>query len=366
MRLWAEISRGRFLENIKTIRNYVKPAEVLFVVKANAYGHGVGNAVKLAKEAEIRWLGVTSASEAAVVLESLNEIDYKPNILCFFEPEDKEEIEYLISKGISFNLFTKSLIEKVETVSKKLNLPAKVHLKINTGMNRLGASKKEAIEIAEKVLSSKSFQLEGIWSHLATAEEPGSEFVSYQIKQFEEVAKSITANKRVLLHLANTGGALFYPESRFDMVRVGIGAYGYFPSFKSSFVQGLKPIMKVKAKITAVRKLSSGEGVSYGLKWKAKEPTWIAVVAVGYADGLPYCASGKLKFLYKGKLFDQIGSICMDQCIVNFLDIVPEVGETVEIISDEFDASQIAQVSNTITYEVLVKIGERVERILVD
>jgi alanine racemase len=124
--------------------------------------------------------------------------------------------------------------------------------------------------------------------------------------------------------------------------------------------------MKVKAKITAVREISKGEGVSYGLKWRAEEPAWIAVVSAGYADGLPYCASGKLKFVHEGKLYEQVGSICMDQCIVKFGGFRPAVGDIIEIISDEFDASQIARISQTITYEILVRIGERVERILVN
>ncbi|MCX7832191.1 MAG: alanine racemase [Actinobacteria bacterium] len=362
MRLWAEIDSSRLAYNLKLLRDTVFPSEIMLVVKANAYGHGLEPIVQIADKLRVEWIGVTSANEAESVFIS----GYRGKIFCFFEPEDEDEAEYLISKNISFNLFSRKTLETTVKASRRLNKPAHVHVKINTGMNRLGLRPKEFEGYIELIKDKKEILLDGLWTHFATSELPENEFVIEQLKEFNKLArKAKKVFPDLILHAANTGGALYYPEARLDLVRIGIGAYGYFPSFDSPRVIDLQPVLKLKAKITSVNLLTRGEGVSYGLRWKAEKETYVGIVSAGYADGIPYQASGKINVRYKDRIFKQVGSICMDQFAVNFEDMFPEIGDEVEIIYEDQTAEDIAKKSQTITYEILTGIGSRVQRVVV-
>lgn len=362
MRLWAEISRSHFLHNVRLIKEFVKPADLMLVVKANAYGHDLKIISELSSEAGIRWLGVTSLQEAEILVNN----NAKARVLCFFEPEDVEEAEYLIEKNVAFNLFTQRGLEILLKALNKREKVARVHIKLNTGMNRLGLKPEEFFSFYEDVSRLNKVKIEGLWTHLATAEKAGSEFVDEQLKKFSNVALPLKkANPELILHAANTGGALFYPNSRFDLVRVGIGAYGYYPSFNNERPLPLKPALTLKARITAVSRLFPGEGVSYGLHWKAPSETTVGIVPAGYADGVPYSASGKIKVRYRGYEYFQVGSICMDQFAVDFKGLVPGINDEVEIIYENQTAEDLAKASGTITYEILTRIGRRVKRVLV-
>lgn len=362
MRLWAEIDSSRMAHNLKQLREVVFPSKIMLVVKANAYGHGLKPIVQIAERLKVEWVGVTSANEAESVFRS----GYKGKIFCFFEPEDEDETKYLIDRNISFNLFSRKALEMTVKASRKLNIPARVHIKINTGMNRLGLRPKEFESYIELILGNKEIIVEGLWTHFATSELPENEFVIEQLREFNKATEKI---KKVLpnliLHTANTGGALYYPKARLNLVRIGIGAYGYFPSFDSPRIIDLKPVLSLKAKITSVNRLSKGEGVSYGLRWKADKESYVGIVSAGYADGIPYQASGKINVRYKDRIYKQVGSICMDQFAVNFENTVPEIGDEVEIIYEGQTAEDIAKKSETITYEILTGIGSRVHRIMV-
>lgn len=361
MRLWAEISASAFRSNLDRLKELIAPASLMQVVKANAYGHGIKEIVQLALESGVEHFGVTSAQEAEQVLNAGSSL----YIFCFFEPEDEEEAEFLIDKGIAFNLFSSEGLKKVRKAAVKLGKQAKVHLKLNTGMNRLGMDLKELEPMLDAARNEKFLKVEGLWTHFATAEIPGSEFVKYQLKTFLDAAEKVKrVFPQVKLHAANTGGALFYPEARLDMARIGIGSYGYYPSFNSPRTVELRPVLKLKAKLIAVRKLSGGSGVSYGLRWKAPGERFVGIVAAGYADGIPYVLSGKIKVLYRGKEYQQVGSICMDQFAVDFGQTSPQPGDVVEIIYEGQSAEEIARKAGTITYDILVHLGERVERVI--
>lgn len=363
MRLWAEISASSFSQNLEILRQLVYPAEIMLVVKANAYGHGLEIVAGIAEKKGIKWVGVTSASEAEAVLKS----SYRGNIFCFFEPENSEEAEFLVRNNIATNLFTEKSLELLLKASAKIKRKARVHIKVNTGMNRLGAKPETVLGFLDRVVERKEIAVEGLWTHLATSELPDDEFVKKQLSKFFVVAEQAKRKlQKVVLHAANTGGALYYPKARLNLVRIGIGAYGYYPSFNSPRIYGLKPVLKLKARITALTQIESGEGVSYGLKWKAKKPSYIGIVAAGYADGIPYSASGKLKVRYKDREYFQVGSVCMDQFAVDFEETIPNVGDEVEVIYEGQTAEDIARAAQTITYEVLTGLGTRVSRIQVD
>jgi len=361
MRLWAEISASAFSSNLAKLKKLIAPASLMQVVKANAYGHGIEEIVQLALKNGVNYFGVTSAQEAEQVLKAGN----SSFVFCFFEPDDEEETEFLIDRGVAFNLFSAEALKKVKKAASKLGKQARVHLKLNTGMNRLGMDLKELEPMLDAAKNEKFIKVEGFWTHFATAEIPGSEFVNLQLKIFMEAAETVKkVFPGVKLHAANTGGALFYPEARLDIARIGIGSYGYYPSFNSPRFFDLKPVLKLKAKLIAVRKLTRGEGVSYGLRWKSPDERFVGIVAAGYADGIPHTLSGNIKVLYRGKEYAQVGSICMDQFAVDFGKIFPQPGDAVEIIYEGQSAEDIARKAGTITYEVLVRLGERVKRVI--
>lgn len=362
MRIKAEISASAFSENLSLISKTVFPSKIMLVVKANAYGHGIDLIAKLAKENSVEWLGVTTVKEAEEVLKHYGEA----KIFCFFEPEDSDEAEFAVRNDVAVNLFSEKALELLIQAAKRTEKRARVHIKINTGMNRLGISSEKFAAFAENVTARKEISIEGVWTHFATSELPDDDFTHHQLKLFERAVRRVKEKyPHILLHAANTGAAIYYPQSRFDLVRIGIGAYGYYPSRVSPKILELKPVLTLKAKINSVNSIAEGDGVSYGLKWKAPKPCYVATVAAGYADGVPYTASNRLKIRYKGAEFQQVGSVCMDQFVVNFENELPEPGEEVEIIYDGQTAEEIARISGTITYEVLSRLGQRIHRVLV-
>ncbi len=279
----------------------------------------------------------------------------------------------------------------------------KIHIKINTGMNRLGIDFENAPEIIAKIANLPNIEIEGIYSHLACADEPKNPFTQKQISRFENVIK-ILAQKNIkpkLLHLANSAGILFHKNSHFNMVRAGIAIYGYLTNNSVNFSQknakiqpklpffskklhlpvDLKPILQLKTQITQIREIKKGEGVSYSRTFIAKKPTKIATLPIGYADGLPRMLQKKLKVLASNKLVPIAGRICMDQTMIDISTIKnAKIGDEIIIFGKktiDFNeknakieenvatARELAIMLNTIPYEILTNLSERVERIYV-
>lgn len=359
MRLCAEISRKALANNLKIIRKHL-PANtaLMLVVKANAYGHGTEIVVDAARN-QVDWFGVTSADEAAAVLDAGGK-----RILAFFEPESIDETLFLIENNIAFNVFQADTIKMVAEAARKAKKKARVHIKINTGMNRLGAKPEDFKKIYAELSDRSEVEVEGIWTHLATADRPGDEFAQQQIRLFKQLTKDL--RRKHLLHAANSGGALFYPEASFDMVRVGIAAYGYLPDPDMVDDFGFGPVLTLKASVLAVHELTSGEGVSYGLRWRADKPTRVGIVSAGYADGITRSLSGRFEVLFKGKRYQAVGTVCMDQFAVDFREADVSPGDEVIIIGKDIPAVELARKANTITYEILSRLGTRIKRIAVE
>lgn len=362
MKAWIEVSRSAIIHNIKQLKNLVgEDKKLMAVVKANAYGHGLVETAKTAIYAGAEWLGVAHVKEAI----ALREAGIQSPILVFFEPEP-DEVEELILKNISATIFTEETLKLSSKVAEKLNKPLKCHIKVNTGMNRLGVHLTRALEFIEKAMSTPGIELEGVYSHLATSEKEGDEFALVQIKRFSEVKEKLKAHSNVCFHLANTGGIVNYPEARFDMVRAGIGIYGYFPSPETKRVVNLKPVLSLKCKIVAINELQPGEGVSYGLAWRAPTHAKVAVCPVGYADGISRTLSGRVKVFVNGKLVNSVGIICMDQLMIDVTGLNVRIGDTAEIIGQKISAEDIARSAGTISYEILSRLSNRIPRIYVD
>lgn len=362
MKAWIEVSRTAITHNISQIRKAIgNETELMAVVKANAYGHGLIETARTAIHAGANWLGITSLAEAV----SLREAGVTVPILTFFEPEI-DEIQELIKLKVSCCIFSEETARKASEIALKLGEPLRCHIKVNTGMNRLGVRFEDAIEFFKRTTARPGLLVEGVFSHLATAETPNDLFAATQIKRFEECRKKLKDAGVKYFHIANSGGAIYYPESRMDLVRIGIAMYGYFPSPDSPKTLELVPSLALKGKVLAINTVMPGEGVSYGLTWKAKRVSRIAICPIGYGDGILRGLSGKLEAYVDGVSVKSVGTICMDLLALDVTETKAAVGDTVTLIGGNISAESLAVKARTISYEILTRLGARLPRVFVD
>ncbi|MGL4393773.1 MAG: alanine racemase [Brevinema sp.] len=356
----AEINTSKLLLNIRKIHNHIGiNKQICLAVKANAYGHGLIGVADATKDV-VDYFAVAIVDEAI----ALRQAGIKNPILIlspFLADEIPLVFEYDLIPVLSHGFFLDQFQQYATQYQKKLP----IHLKINTGMNRNGFEMDEVLPILEKIDAMDCFELEGVCTHLAISDEPtldAKQITLDQVSRFQDIVSKIKDKfPRILVHAANTGGALFYEESLFDMVRVGLGAYG-FPS-KSAL--DLDPVMSFKSKIVLTKHIKKGEFVSYGATWYADTDTHIALVPVGYADGIFRSLSNQGQVKIAGGYFPIIGRICMDLMLVDLGDNQFEIGEDVLIFGDDevLNAETIAQECGTISYEIISKIANRVPRI---
>lgn len=326
-------------------------AGLLLPVKANAYGHGLGLVSRVAAAHPGVWgLAVATPREAAQV--SALHLG-KPVVL--LTPPTPDEMGPLADLGVRL---------PVGTLAEADALPAhaRAHLKVDTGMNRLGARPEEAIEIGRR-LAARGL-LEGVYTHFATADEPDLSFAHEQLQRFRTV---LAALPPALAHCANGGGILSL--GRLDgmgLARPGLASYGFAPPHLRGVVP-LTPVMTLRATVTQVHTARAGEGVSYGGLWRAPRETSVATVGFGYADGYPRNATLKAQVLVRGERRPVIGRICMDQCMVDVTGLDVRPGEQVEFWGAQgLSVTEVAAWGETVEYEVLTGVGERVERVLVE
>jgi alanine racemase len=368
----AIISISNLKKNFLTIRKKVGKAKVMAVVKADAYGHGVKTVVgalnslgKLKPE----YFAVATADEGV----ELRQLKVKQLIL-IFDPVDK----YQACKYFNFNMIPSvSTLENLNILlkeKKKLKSTKKiyVHVKIDTGMNRLGVDYSEAFKFIKKLSLNKNFIIDGIYTHFATSDEVGSEYAELQIKRFDEVIKELKAKKIIfgLAHAANSGAIIDFPEAYYDMVRPGISLYGYYPSLKTSESIKLYPVMSLVSKVSTVRKTKRGESVSYSRRYFTKEETKIISVPIGYADGFTRALTNKAQAIIKDKIYNQVGTVTMDRIMFDVGNDNIKVNDDVILIGEKgklkIDAWDWSKKINTIPYEVTCGISKRVPRVVKD
>ena len=357
----AKISLRATRHNVKCLRGYLSSNVELFAaVKANAYGHGVINFAKQLNTLGINWFGVATQTEALELRKAL--LDTKILIL---NPV-YDSIAELIAQNIRLTILDKASLVVAERAAEKVGQKAIVHLKVDTGMRRLGLNPKEALEIAKQADSSRLIVLEGIWTHLACADEKDPEYTYKQLDLFQEFLANLRKNQIAIpiTHAANSAAIFAFPDSHFDMVRAGIALYGYHAStYIQSLEPNLQPVMTVTAPITFVKRLRAGQSVSYGAIWTAKQDTTIATVRYGYADGYLRILGNIASAWCKGKLRPIRGRVCMDQLMIDMGDDIVEKGELVTLFGDNPSAADLAALCNTIPYEILTSVGNRVERV---
>jgi len=365
---WAEIDLGALAFNIRQLKSRTKPNTLfLAVVKADGYGHGAVAIARAAIRAGAHWLGVATVLEAIELRAAGIE---HPILLMSRPPRStfEEIIEFNITPLASDPDFVYELAGVAQLSGKRVGY----HLKINTGMNRLGIRPAEALRVVHELAELPHVHLEGMCTHFATAEVEGDWDASNQLHQFEEVISAIreAGIDPGIVHAANSAATILLPDSHFDMVRCGIAMYGLHPGEDTKAVITLKPVMSVYTQAAMVHPIAMGEGVSYGLVWRAEIPCAIVTLPLGYADGVPRIASGLLEFLHNGRRFEQVGRVCMDMVMVRAMqnDRI-EAGARFVMIGQDDGASismdEVAQKADTINYEIACSLGRRLERIYV-
>ncbi|MCX8056533.1 MAG: alanine racemase [Ignavibacteria bacterium] len=363
---YAEINLSNLIFNYHGIVKKVgRNVQVMPVVKADAYGHGMIKCVEalLSSNPKPKYFGVALVEEAIELKRKFPD----SNVLVFGKiyPDDFNTIiKYNLTPTI-YDFFT---LKSLSLFAKKNGTKIKFHLKIDTGMGRVGIQMNEVEDYAFYIKNEKSLLLEGIYTHFATSDSADKSFARVQLERFQsaiEVFKRYFKNIRYI-HAANSGAILDLPDSYFNMVRPGISLYGYYPSRETSESIELKPVMSIKTKIAHLKWVDEGTSISYGRTYFTKKKTQIATLPIGYADGYNRLLSNKGKVIYQNKLYDVVGRVTMDQIMVDFDEDEINVNNEVIVLGSaenvKFDADDISQIINTIPYEVCTSISKRVKR----
>ncbi|AGT45010.1 alanine racemase [Treponema pedis] len=360
--------------NIEQIRKKLKNGtQICLPVKADAYGHGAVRVAVAAIRAGVSYLAVASIQEAV----ELREAGIVAPVISLSLPV-LEEIPQLLEYDIQPLVIDEEFINELNRAASAMNKKAGVHLKIDTGMTRIGCTPGEAVKLAMQIARAENLNLKGVCTHFAVADSTEKENLQYTKKQISLFKTAVTEIKKAgitagLIHAANSGAVLQYPEAHFDMVRPGILAYGYPPSENLKGLINLKPVMELVTQVVLIKKIEPGTTVSYDRRWTAENATYIATLPIGYADGLIRSLSPGLKVRIGKEFFPVIGRICMDQCMID-LGPTPWVQRWDEVCifgssskeTQNNSASSLAKMAGTIPYELTCGINKRVPRIFID
>ncbi len=334
---------------------------ILAPIKADAYGHGaVQVAKKLEPEEHIVGFAIATVSEALELRAAGISKD-----LVLLTPPPPEKIAVLVHGQISFVVSSVAEFSALEREAAAQRERPKIHLKINTGLNRLGANLPEAVTML-KLFAHSSLELYGIMTHLVDSEDIPALHAEQQVQRFNDFLRQHQPSVKYR-HLANTGAVLNKTlNAEFDLIRPGIGLYGYAPGADCEGIVPLEPAMTLYARIIQVKPLEHGQPVSYNATWHAPEDTRVATVRLGYADGYPRAISNKAQMLLHGQKVQQIGRVCMDQLLLEIGSLEANTDDLIEVFGNGLiTADHLASWANTNSYEILTGIGARVPRVFI-
>jgi alanine racemase len=365
-RAWAEVSLGAIAANVEALRQVAAPAEVCAVVKADGYGHGAASVARAAVEAGAAWLAVAQVPEAT----ELRDAAIGAPILLLSEPRPNEVDEALAAR-MRVTVYTADMVERLAHGTAELGgPPVPVHLKVDTGMRRVGAAPADVLALAKAIDGQPSLALESIWTHCAVADEPENPFTAQQLERYEAVLAEVEAAgiEVPLRHAANSAAAILHPASRYDLVRCGIAMYGIPPAPSLAGAIPLVPAVRLVTEVAFVKPVRAGEGVSYGLVEPLARDSVVATLPIGYADGVVR-ALGPLRqdVLIRGRRCPMVGVVTMDQVMV---DVGPtgdvRQGDEAVLLGAQDDEritpDDWAAKLGTVGYEIVCAIGARVER----
>ena len=356
--------------NLTVIEAAVGSSQVMAVVKADAYGHGMVRIAQAARTMDIPWLGVALLSEARALRESGD----TGRLLAWLWAPGDSDLASCVASDVDISVSSKWALAEVCEHAQRIGVRARVHLKVDTGLSRNGAGLGDwagLVAAARDAQDRGSIEVVSVWSHLANADRPGDSSVAGQRADFE-AASAVAMDSGLdpeLRHLANTPAALGYPETRYDLVRVGIGMYGLPPSTPGSAADlGLTSVMTLLSRLALVKTIPAGQSVSYGSSWTAQRATRIGLVPLGYADGVPRSAGGRAEVLLDGVRCPAIGRIAMDQFVIAIDDRIDEAraGDEVVVFGDEASGAPTADdwavAADSIGYEIVTRVSARVPR----
>jgi len=366
----AEIDLTALRANLAALQAHVGAAELMVVVKADGYGHGMLACAREARAAGAGWLGVATPTEALTLREAG---DTGPVLAWLYGIE--EDLSPLVAASVDVSAQSVDQISRLVAAAATTERRARVHLKLDTGLSRNWAAAADWPDVcaaAAEAEEAGALEVVGIWSHLAAADELGHPSVAAQVAAYQrgyEVARA-AGLEPALRHLANSAGALVVPEARLDLVRVGIAAYGIDPAPGIAAAAGvrLRPVMSLRSQLVNVKTIAAGAGVSYGLTWTADRTTMVGLVPLGYGDGIPRHASNRAEIGWAGGRAPVRGRVCMDQFVVELgPDASVEPGAEVVLFGSGADgeptAADWAEWCGTIGYEIVTRIGARVPRV---
>ncbi|NTW72049.1 MAG: alanine racemase [Eubacteriaceae bacterium] len=360
---WCEIDLDRLVYNFKQIQKRVGPeVEVMPVVKADAYGHGSVECAKTLVEAGAKRFAVAVTDEAIQLRKNgLN----LPILVFGYNPE--EYIEDLLEWDLIPTVYSVDFAEKL---SRKTDRDLKIHIKLDTGMGRLGfRGREESVQAISKIAALPHIRIEGIYSHFAIADEKNKEYSYKQLNEFNEVVRflEISGIHIPFKHMANSAGIIDLKESHFNMVRPGVMLYGMYPSPEVNKTNvDIKPVKTFKTRIAHIKSIEEGDSVSYGRRFIACGKRLVATLPVGYADGYSRLLTNKNSVIIKGQKYLGIGTVCMDQCMVDITGSTGlEVGDEVILFGDDLPIEEISGLMGTINYEVSCMVKERVPKLFV-
>lgn len=370
---WIEISASALMHNVHVLKKHVDPANVFAVVKSNAYGHGLELVASVLKK-EVSYFAVDSIEEA----ERIRSVDKKnPVLIMGYIPTDRLKDIPLLG-NISFVAYSEETIKAIEAIKNAKPKTFRIHVKIETGTTRQGIEGAELIRFLKKAKQISSIDIEGVYTHYADIED--AEHATYakkQLARFQEalhIFDQLNLNTKIV-HTAASAAALCYPEMHFTAVRFGISLYGHWPDkrilkkcISVNPQLSLLPVLTWKTVVAQVKKVKKGTSISYGRTEKMKKDGKIAVLPVGYWDGLPRSLSSKGIVLINGKRCKILGRICMNMCMVDVSDIKNvHAGDEVTLIGGQkngISAEEQAELAQTIQYELLTRINPTIPRIL--
>ncbi len=355
---WVEINLESLAQNIIEIKKGIpENKKFMAIVKADAYGHGSSMIAQTMLASGVDALGVSSVDEGL----DLRNVKIKCPILVV-GAIPLWAIESAAQNDIAFSIFNDEHLSACQEVYERTGIKPKVHVKIDTGMNRIGVRSENAVEYIKKVRKAGCLRFEGVFTHLASAEEP--EETKKQVERWNCVIDNIDTTG-LLLHIQNTAATFAY-DIKSNMVRVGISLYGLYPDLpeKVNYRPKLKQIMSLKGRITNIHDVKPGEGVSYSHKFIAYEPTRVATIPIGYADGVSRNLSNKIYGILNGQKVRQIGNITMDQMMFDISDTEAKAGDIITLLDDKnLSLDNWAEILDTINYELTCRLKVRLPRI---
>lgn len=354
---WVEVDLQQFKQNIALIRAYIQGRKICIPIKANAYGHGLIPIATAAVEAGVDYLAVSCLQEAALLRQA--------NIRCailVLGPIYQNQIKYFLQHDLEITISSLAKAQFVAEIFHELKHPhpIKVHVEIETGMQRTGVRVESCMQLFDYIDQHSFFHVQGIYTHLATADHPDDAFAYQQINVFTALAKNLKPRyPEAIFHMANSGGTFHYPASHFDMVRPGKLAFGYYQANPPLTF----PIFSIKARVSYFKVVQKGQGISYGHHFKTTEDTRIVTVPIGYGDGYRRALSNKGRVLINGKKYPIVGIICMDQFMVDIGQDSAYVGDEVVLVGkqgdEEITLGQLAILCDTVPSEILVNFNDR-------